>query len=182
MLEYRSSSDTVPLIYPANIVNGFVTFPSARNKKPSFIKLSSRSKNLLLPRGDYVLVKRFSSNEEKRRIVAGFCDSNTLRTTWVGFENSVNYYHQNGKGLDPDLAKGLTLFLNSTIVDSFFRQFNGHTQVNATDLRNLRYPDLAQLKSLANCTPEIFLEQKDVDNIIENELFDLSNKPNLGVV
>jgi adenine-specific DNA-methyltransferase len=148
LLDYKPSSDNVPLIYPANIVNGFVSFPSQKNKKPSYLRLSPRSKSLLLPRGHYVLVKRFSTNEEKRRIVAGLYNSSTLKSPWIGFENWVNYFHQNGRGLDLDLAKGLTMFLNSTIVDSFFRQFNGHTQVNATDLRNLRYPDLAQLKFL----------------------------------
>jgi adenine-specific DNA-methyltransferase len=148
LLDYKPSSDNVPLIYPANIVNGFISFPLQKNKKPSYFRLSPRSKSLLLPRGHYVLVKRFSTNEEKRRIVAGLYNSNTLKSPWIGFENWVNYFHQNGRGLDLDLAKGLTLFLNSTIVDLFFRQFNGHTQVNATDLRNLRYPDLAELKFL----------------------------------
>ena len=47
-----------------------------------------------------------------------------------------------------DLAGGLAAFLNSTLVDVYFRQFNGHTQVNATDLRNLRYPTRAELESL----------------------------------
>jgi adenine-specific DNA-methyltransferase len=41
----------------------------------------------------------------------------------------------------------LAAFLNSTVLDVYFRQFNGHTQVNATDLRNLRYPSRSQLES-----------------------------------
>jgi len=41
------------------------------------------------------------------------------------------------------------VFLNSTLVDQYFRQFSGHTQVNAADLRRLRYPSTEQLSRLA---------------------------------
>lgn len=43
------------------------------------------------------------------------------------------------------LCHGLVVYLNSTAVDEWFRRFNGHTQVNATDLRRMRYPDRACL-------------------------------------
>ena len=47
-----------------------------------------------------------------------------------------------------NLAKGLSAFLNSSFVDSYFRQFSGHTQVNATDLRKLNYPPADALERL----------------------------------
>ena len=40
------------------------------------------------------------------------------------------------------------MFLNSTAVDDYFRRFSGHTQVNATDLRLLRYPEIKELEQL----------------------------------
>jgi adenine-specific DNA-methyltransferase len=40
-------------------------------------------------------------------------------------------------------------YLNSQEVDDYFRVFSGHTQVNATDLRRLRYPTIEQLKSMS---------------------------------
>ena len=46
------------------------------------------------------------------------------------------------------VARGLAIFLNSTLVGLYFRQFNGHTQVNATELRSLRYPNEEQLRRL----------------------------------
>jgi hypothetical protein len=42
----------------------------------------------------------------------------------------------------------LAVFLNSTSVDDYFRRFSGHTQVNATDLRLLRYPGRGNLEEL----------------------------------
>ena len=70
-----------------------------------------------------------------------------------------------------DLAKGLAVFLNSTLMDVYFRQFNGHTQVNATDLRNLRYPTPAQLESLGRKIGEVFPDQAELDGFVERELF-----------
>lgn len=58
----------------------------------------------------------------------------------LGFENHLNLFHENKRGLPEQLARGLAVFLNTTVVDENFRRFNGHTQVNATDLKLMKYP------------------------------------------
>lgn len=58
----------------------------------------------------------------------------------LGFENHLNLFHENKRGLPERLAHGLAVFLNTTAVDEHFRRFNGHTQVNATDLKRMKYP------------------------------------------
>jgi hypothetical protein len=40
------------------------------------------------------------------------------------------------------------MYLNSRFIDTLFRRFNGHTQVNATDLRALPYPPAKLLAEL----------------------------------
>jgi adenine-specific DNA-methyltransferase len=94
----------------------------------------------MVPAGVYVLVGRFSAKEERRRIVAAVFDHKLVPCEVVGFENHLNYFHERGAPLDQTLAWGLSAFLNCSPLDIYFRQFNGHTQVNATDLRSLRYP------------------------------------------
>jgi hypothetical protein len=66
----------------------------------------------------------------------------------LGFENHLNVFHEDKHGLPEDLAFGLAVFLNTTAVDDNFRRFNGHTQVNATDLRLMKYPDRQRLLAL----------------------------------
>ncbi len=66
----------------------------------------------------------------------------------IGFENHLNVFHANRHPLSENIARGMAIYLNSTFVDQFFRRFSGHTQVNANDLRMLRYPSLEALKSL----------------------------------
>jgi hypothetical protein len=66
----------------------------------------------------------------------------------IGFENHLNVFHAKKQPISEDLAHGLAIYLNATAVDTYFRRFNGHTQVNATDLRAMRYPSLAALITL----------------------------------
>ena len=160
----------MPLVYPTHFHNGFVRWPKPGGKKPNAIALTSRTESLLLPSGDYVLVKRFSSKEERRRIVAAIYDRKQISAPYVGFENHLNVYHRNNAGLPVQLVKGLAVFLNSTLVDSYFRQFNGHTQVNATDLRMLRYPSQEVLEALGASVGDKFPSQREIDELLEREI------------
>ena len=77
-----------------------------------------------------------------------------------------------------NLARGLALFLNSSLVDRYFRQFNGHTQVNAADLRSLRYPDRSTLEQLGREHGDRTLSQLDTDAIIEEEVIQMAEDEN----
>lgn len=161
---------TVPLIYPTHFHNAFVRWPKPDSKKPNAIAVTLQTESLLLPSGNYVLVKRFSAKEEPRRVVAAIYDPTQIVAPWVGFENHLNVYHCDNTGLPLELAKGLAVFLNSTLVDSYFRQFNGHTQVNATDLRMLQYPGLDVLKALGTSVGDDFPSQREIDELLEREI------------
>lgn len=169
-LHNQSLAETVPLIYPFHFEDGFVKWPKLNSKKPDSIFQNRITERLLLPSGYYVLVKRFSSKEERRRVVAALYDPERVKLPKVGFENHINFFHINGEGLTERTAKGLTVFLNSSLIDSYLRQFNGHTQVNATDLRNLKYPCIKQLEDIGRRIGSKLPEQDEIDSMI-NELF-----------
>ncbi|MDL2207290.1 Eco57I restriction-modification methylase domain-containing protein [Desulfovibrio sp. OttesenSCG-928-M16] len=130
----------VPLLYSGHF-NGKMEWPKTGFKKPNAIAHCSATMKWLYPNGYYVVVRRLSSKEEKRRIVAHLVEPGFFPDKpFLGFENHLNVFHYRKEGLNEDLARGLTLYLNSHYIDSLFRRFNGHTQVNATDLRSLPYP------------------------------------------
>ncbi len=164
------AENAMPLVYPTHFHNGFVRWPKLGGKKPNAIVLTSRTESLLLPAGNYVLIKRFSAKEEQRRVVAAIYDSKQILAPYVGFENHLNVYHRNNAGLPIKLAKGLAVFLNSTLVDSYFRQFNGHTQVNATDLRMLKYPSRETLEALGASVGAKFPSQRKIDELLERRI------------
>jgi len=146
-LRRDTDTDVVPLIYPANFVDGRTVWP-VKLAKPNALLRCSDTEGLLVPAAVYVLVKRFSSKEEPHRLVAAVFESKSIQASSVGFENHLNYFHVNGAGLPRTLAVGLAAYLNSPLVDDFFRLFSGHTQVNATDLRRLPYPSRDQLEHM----------------------------------
>jgi adenine-specific DNA-methyltransferase len=169
------SADTVPLIYPTHLRGGSIVWPKSDAKKCNALLLTQRSRELVVPPGIYVLVKRFSAKEERRRVVAAVYDSRRVSPDPVGFENHLNYYHQSGKGLSEAFARGLAAFLNSTLVDLYFRQFNGHTQVNATDLRSLKYPTRDELEALGHVVGDTLPDQMVLDQYVEAELFPMAD-------
>jgi adenine-specific DNA-methyltransferase len=178
-LRAEPGNDTAPLIYPTHFQDGFVEWPKPNGKKPNALVIAPDTQTLFTPAGVYVLVKRFSSKEQKRRIVAAIYEPSRVHSVVVGFENHLNYYHCNGSGISSNLARGLSAFLNSTLVDAYFRQFNGHTQVNATDLRSLKYPDRTVLESLGRRISEtfgnVFPTETELDSLIEAEILTMSN-------
>lgn len=166
----QPEDDTVPLIYPVHFHKNQLRWPLADSKKPNAIRDTKASKRWLMPNGWYVLTRRFSSKEERRRIVAALCNPELFSAEKLGFENHINVFHNQKKGLDPQVAKGLAIYLNSTLVDLYFRQFSGHTQVNATDLRTLHYPNLDVLTRLGSFVDGSFPRQDEIDRIIDSEI------------
>lgn len=173
-LRHAPANETVPLIYPHHFDSGYVAHPKAHKKKANWIMDSPTAGGLLVASGTYVLVKRFSAKEERRRVVAALYDPARVPGEKVGFENHLNYFHEAGGGLDCDLAKGLAAYLNSSLVDSYFRQFNGHTQINATDLRSLKYPTRDELTSLGARIGEHFPSQRELDQLISEHLLKMT--------
>jgi adenine-specific DNA-methyltransferase len=140
---------TVPLLYPGHFSHDRMIWPKPGFKKANAITRTAETEKWLFPSGFYAVVRRFSSKEERRRIVANIVDPALLHADMIGFENHLNVLHNAKKPLDEDVARGLALYLNCTAVDQYFRRFNGHTQVNATDLRTMPCPSRPALKALA---------------------------------
>lgn len=171
LLRAHPGRNTVPLIYPCHLRGGVVEWPNGSTRKPNALALGPLAEALLVPAGYYVLVKRFTAKEERRRVVAAVYDPTRVASGRVAFENHLNYYHSRGSGLPLTVAKGLAAFLNSTLVDAYFRQFSGHTQVNATDLRSLRYPGSNSLLALGRRIGKSFPDHEELDRLVEEIVF-----------
>jgi len=169
-LRWKPEKGTVPLVYPCHFNGGTVHWPKFEARKPNAILDNDETHPWLVPSGVYLLTKRFTSKEERRRLVACLFDPDDVKARWLGFENHLNYFHASGHGLDRNLATGLFAFLNSTVVDQYFRRFSGHTQVNATDLRKLAYPNRDTLQTMGSELKTLDLCQEGLDELVTKHL------------
>lgn len=171
-LRVTPEAGAAPLVRPNHLNGAEVRWPAVDGKgKPNALAIDATSERLLLPNATFVLVKRLTAKEEARRVRAAISDPSAVPGEWIAFENHLNVFHRDNRGLPEDFANGLAAYLNSSFVDRYVRQFNGHTQVNATDLRHLRYPDVERLRDLGvvvlrdkPCT------QGEVDEVVDRSL------------
>jgi tRNA1(Val) A37 N6-methylase TrmN6 len=162
--------DAVPLLYSSHFVNEKLVWPKENFKKSNAVRRTPGTEKWFYPCGFYSVIRRFSSKEERRRIVANLLDPACLPPCAVlGFENHLNVIHCGKQPLSEDIARGITVFLNSTVVDLYFRRFNGHTQVNAADLRTMRFPSLDAIKGLGSWSKKMGrMTQEEIDAKVDS--------------
>lgn len=154
------------LIYARNFTAEGLEHP-IEGYKPQWINCASEKfAKQLIPAGSYVVVKRFSSKEEARRVKAYVLNLNEPQA----LENHLNYIHagtpRKTVSLDPAVARGLALWLSSTEADVWFRARSGSTQVNASDLNAMPVPSAEQLIKLGRYW-SLGLNQEEVDGLCQ---------------
>ncbi len=138
-----------PLLYPIHFRDGRVRWPLVDGKKPNGIAINEETRKWLYPNGNYCVIRRFSSKEERHRVVASVVEPGDIgKSEFIGLDNKLNFFHEKKATLSRELAHGLAAYLNTDLVDTEFRLFSGHTQVNATDLRKMTYPKRSDLEAL----------------------------------
>ncbi|NHZ38657.1 Eco57I restriction-modification methylase domain-containing protein [Massilia aquatica] len=157
---------TAPMIHSHHFESGFVVHPKLDVKKPNYIEVNDDTRKWMMSTGCYVVVRRLSSKEEKRRIVPAVFTPVAAPGSLVGFDNKTNIVHQSKQGMEDTLAKGMAVYLASTFADRWLRRFSGHTQVNAGDLRALRYPNAATLHAWGKEVGTALPSQEQIDKFV----------------
>ena len=138
----------VPLVWMNNIRAMQIDWPLPSVRKPQYIEASERSAHILIPNSTYVLLRRFTAKEERRRLTAVPILKGDLPGNLVGLENHLNYIHRPGGEMKRTEAMGLAALLNSSLVDRYFRLLSGSTQVNAVEMRDLPLPAAHIIESI----------------------------------
>lgn len=139
----------VPFLWMHNITDNGIRWPVSRNGKEIAIENNKKTARMLLKPGNYLLLKRFSTKEQKKRFCMAPVYTDTFKNEgYFGLDNMVNYIHGEEQTLDEDHIRGIARYLNLPVVELYFRALNGHTQVNASEVCALPFPSLQELESL----------------------------------
>lgn len=139
---------TVPLLLVHNVRLFRTEWPLPENGKPAAFRVAPGSEKMLVPTLNYVLLRRFSAKEERRRLTASCLLRENFPSKRVALENHVNYVYHSERELTEDETFGLAGLFNSVLLDRYFRTLSGNTQVNATELRTLNFPNLTTVRNI----------------------------------
>ena len=164
-----------PLIWLHNIKEMEFIYPLQKGRKPDLIVNSDESKKVLLKNKNYILLRRFSSKDDKSRLVCCPFFSSILDTEMIGFENHINYIHRPNGDLSENEIWGISALYNSSLFDTYFRTFNGNTQVGANELKQIKMPPLDVIILIGSKIKEYNKPDKQAIDIIVNQV--LLEKP-----
>lgn len=166
----NNAVDSVPLYRPHNITPLLATWSGKHKKDVSFL-LNDGYEKYVIKNNNYVLLKRFSSKDEKRRLVATIHLSSMGAYDSIGFGNKTNYIGVINEELDSPEAYGLAAIFNSTFMDKYFRCVSGNTQVNATDIRVMKFPSRQEVKDIGRQAKKLTsITTEEIDRIINSVL------------
>jgi adenine-specific DNA-methyltransferase len=164
LLEKRRSSNSIPLYKASNVKKFHINWNE--KEEETYFRLVEDHSNLTIKNDLYLLLRRFSSKDEKKRLVAALLFPN-INDESFAIDNKLNYISKRNSSLEKVEAIGLCALLNSTFMDNYFRCFSGNTQVNATEIRIMRFPKVTDIIKIGN--EILFIEdttQENIDKII----------------
>ena len=169
----KPGNGTVPLLWMQNVKPYRIEYPINNLGKPQAILANDPS--LLVPNTNYVLMRRFSAKEDRRRLISAPFIKENFSFDQIGFENHLNVISKKKTPLSTSEAVGLSAILNSAIADRYFRIVNGNTQVNAAELRILPLPPMEAIRIIGEKIQKTKgREPENIDSIIFEVLWQAS--------
>ena len=162
----KEKNKAVPLLKMRNI-QPFKSHWTGCSRKDVCFKLFEGHEKYTLKNQVYVMLRRFSSKDERRRLIASVHNPDTIKSQWIAVENHVNYIGNNDGLLKLTEAYGLAALFNSTLMDKYFRCLSGSTQVNATEIKLMKMPSRKIICQIGKSFfKNILINQRNVDNIV----------------
>ena len=133
--------DAYPLLYPQHVQGGRIVWPIGKSGEV----IKTKQKSYFQDNADYLIVKRFTSKEEKRRLqCAIYLQEDYPQYRYISTQNKINFIRCKSKYQ----VLGLYVLFNSSLYDQYYRILNGSTQVNSTEINQMPLPDLTTIEMM----------------------------------
>jgi len=163
------SEAVFPLLWAYNFHENRVRFPIEVSGKPQYLFNTLETNRLKMEKGNYLLLKRFTSKEERKRLQCALLFEEDFSTyDAISTENHLNYITKLNGRMSREEMFGLFVVLNSSYMDKYFRILNGSTQVNANEVNAMPFPVLNDLIQIGRTAMHVTsLTDADCDDILE---------------
>ena len=162
-----------PLVWLHNVKEMEFSYPLQKGNKPGLIENTEDSRKVLLKNKNYIFLRRFSSKDDKSRLICCPYFAKNIDTEMLGLENHINYIHRPNGDLNDNEIWGISALYSSSLFDTFFRTFNGNTQVGASELKQIKMPPLEEIKLIGNKVKQSQNRNKqEIDKIINEVLLE----------
>ena len=166
--------NTIPMLWSYNIYNNDIKFPLHIESKPQYLYDNNDSKKYRMILGNYLLMKRMTAKEEKRRLQCAVLEKQYFKDAhYFTTENHINYITRINGNLSKSEVYGLFVWFNTSIMDKYFRLLNGSTQVNSSELNSIPIPDydfLIDMGEKAAAAPYLYRDESSCDKLFFSAL------------
>lgn len=144
VLRDEAEEGAIPMFLPGNIQEGGVSFPASDAHR----YIVSDQGNLRQRNTNYLFLKRFTTNEEHRRLQCGiYLADEFSEYEEISTQNMVNFICGAGE-LPVYVVYGLYVLFNSTLYDQYYRILGGSTQVNASEISSIPVPPMSVIEEI----------------------------------
>ena len=143
-LRDEAEEGAIPMFLPGNIQEGGVSFPASDAHR----YIVSDQGCLRQKKTNYLFLKRFTTNEEHRRLQCGiYLADEFSEYKEISTQNMVNFICRAGE-LPAHVVYGLYVLFNSTLYDQYYRILGGSTQVNASEISSIPVPPMSVIEEM----------------------------------
>lgn len=168
--DYSINIKLAPLLWLHNIKEMEFIYPLKKGTKPSYIIDNTESRKVLIKNKNYILIRRFSSKDDQSRLVCSPYFASSTNADRIGIENHLNYvYRPNGELSELEIW-GISALFSSSLFDTYFRTFNGNTQVGASELKLIKMPPFEKILLIGEKIKHAIKPQKEEIDRYINEI------------
>jgi adenine-specific DNA-methyltransferase len=169
-LQSEKGGSSIPLLWSHNVHGGRVVFPVRSGSKQQYVIATDETRQLQMKIDNYVILKRFTSKEERRRLQCAIIEKEQFSEyPSISTENHLNYITKVSGKMSKEEMYGIFLIFNTSYMDKYFRILNGSTQVNANEINSMPVPSYEDVVLLGGeLIKSNRLDEEMCDGILEN--------------
>jgi adenine-specific DNA-methyltransferase len=139
--------DSAPLYWLHNIAESEFVWPKQECGLGQYLNICPETDDVFIPNSNYVLLRRYSSKDHKRKIVAASYFKSATESVQIAIEKHLCYIYNPERELTEEEIIVLTAALNSKLLDDYFRIVNGAININMEEVLNVPLPLLIDISS-----------------------------------